>query len=199
MGLAFKFLARLPTVKKSTISYLRQGEAMAGGRYQSGNGRSIRRRIETMQRKRLASQKVVDLGTYRGLHLNRQTATILVVDDDEIMRNALKRILEMDGYSVMLAEDGMELSAILENSRLDLVLLDVNLPWVDGIELCQLLKSSPAYRHVPLVMVSAKTKKEDIETAFDAGCDDYITKPFDVEKLTDVIRANLAKSNPEHF
>ncbi len=172
---------------------------MANGPFFPKSGRSIRRQIESMQKRRLAQQKVVDLSSYRDLQVQKRAVHVLVVDDDEIMRNALKRILEIDGYQVRTAQDGMELSQTLESSRLDLILLDVNLPWVDGIELCQILKTSPAYRDVPLVMISAKTGEEDIKRAFKAGCDDYITKPFDVTHLSQVVRTAVEKVSGENF
>lgn len=172
---------------------------MANGPFFPRSGRSIRRQIESMQKRRLAQQKVVDLSSYRDLQVQKRMIHVLVVDDDEIMRNALKRILEIDGYHVRTAQDGMELSQALETSKLDLILLDVNLPWVDGIELCQILKSSPSFQQVPLVMVSAKTAEEDIKKAFSAGCDDYITKPFDVNRLTSVVRTVLEKASGENF
>ena len=118
-------------------------------------------------------------------------AHILVVDDDEIMRSALKRILDGEGYKVILAEDGLELSKVLETTRLDMVLLDVNLPWVDGYELCRLIKSHPNFTGVPLIMVSARKTKEDVEKGFDAGADDYVTKPFDIDYMLGVINKML--------
>lgn len=138
------------------------------------------------------AKKVVSLSDFRNLKQTIETRTILVVDDDEIMRNALKRILEASGYKVLLASDGLELSKILEVNRLDMVLLDVNLPWVDGYELCRLLKSHHSLSKVPLVFVSARKEEEDIQRGFDAGCDEYITKPFDIEKMTESISRILA-------
>lgn len=135
---------------------------------------------------------MVSLSDFRNLKQTIETRTILVVDDDEIMRNALKRILEASGYKVLLASDGLELSKILEVNRLDMVLLDVNLPWVDGYELCRLLKSHHSLGKVPLVFVSARKEEEDIQRGFDAGCDEYITKPFDIEKMTETISRILA-------
>lgn len=76
------------------------------------------------------------------------------------MRNAVKRIFEKENYRVLMAKDAMELSKILEDTRLDLILLDVNLPWVDGYELCQLIKSQQflMLKHIPLFRV-IKPKK----------------------------------------
>lgn len=153
--------------------------------------KTIRRKVEAIKRKKIVSKKVVNLADFRELRAAIDTRTVLVVDDDEIMRSALKRILDGEGYKVILAEDGLELSKVLETTRLDMVLLDVNLPWVDGYELCRLIKSHPNFKGVPLIMVSARKTKEDVEKGFDAGADDYVTKPFDIDYMLGVINKML--------
>ena len=77
---------------------------------------------------------------------------------------------------------------------LDLILLDVNLPWVDGFELCSILKDQKNLKNVPVIMVSSRSAKEDIERAFSVGADDYVTKPFDIENRIDIVNENLLKS-----
>ncbi|MBC7660442.1 MAG: response regulator [Chitinophagaceae bacterium] len=153
--------------------------------------RSIRRQVEAITRKRLASQNIVDLNDFRSLRKDLNQPTILVVDDEEIMRNALKRILEIEHYKVILAEDAMGLTKILDTAHFDLILLDINMPWVDGIELCAMLKGHSSLSHVPLILVSGRKSKEDIEKGFAAGCDDYITKPFEVDHILDVVSKAL--------
>ncbi len=157
--------------------------------------KSLRRQIEAIKRDKIVNKKVVSLSDFRELRQNVDTRTILVVDDDEIMRSALKRILENEGYKVMMAVDGLELSKVLETSRLDMILLDVNLPWVDGYELCRLIKDHHALKEVPLVLVSARKSKQDIQQGFDAGCNDYVTKPFDIDYMTGVINKMLLKTS----
>jgi CheY-like chemotaxis protein len=156
--------------------------------------KGLRKKIEDIKRQKIVSKKVVSLTDFRDLKKSIDSRTVLVVDDDEVMRNALKRILENEGYKVILAEDGLELSKVLETTRLDIILLDVNLPWVDGYELCRLVKSHHTLKHVPLVLVSARNGKEDIQKGFDAGCDEYVTKPFDVDFMTNLIGKALLKS-----
>jgi two-component system aerobic respiration control protein ArcA len=157
--------------------------------------KSLRRQIESIKRSKIVNKKVVSLDDFRDLRQKIETRSILVVDDDEIMRSALKRILENEGYKVVLAVDGLELSKILETSRLDMILLDVNLPWVDGYELCRLIKDHHALKDVPLVLVSARKSKQDIQSGFDAGCNDYVTKPFDIDYMTSIINRMLLKSS----
>lgn len=158
------------------------------------SSKSIAKQIMSIKRQKLAQEKVVSLADFRDFRREQDAVrTILVVDDEEVMRNALKRILEREGYRIVLAEDGMELSKLVEHSSMDMILLDVNLPWVDGYELCRMIKSHPGLGHVPLVFVSARKTKEDIERGFAAGCSDYIGKPFDVEHLLTVVRKALPK------
>lgn len=157
--------------------------------------KSLRRQIESIKRQKIVNKKVVSLSDFRELRQKIDTRQILVVDDDEIMRSALKRILENEGYKVVMAVDGLELSKILETTRLDMILLDVNLPWVDGYELCRLIKDHHSLKDVPLILVSARKGKEDIQQGFDAGCNDYVTKPFDIDYMTGVINKALLKSS----
>jgi DNA-binding response OmpR family regulator len=157
--------------------------------------KNLRRQIESIKRKKLASKKVVNLSDFRELNNKVEMKTILVVDDDEVMRSALKRILVDEGYNVMIAADGLELSKILETTKLDMILMDVNLPWVSGYELCGLIKDHHLLKDVPVIMVSARKTEEDIQAGFDAGCSDYVTKPFDIENMTEVINTNIAKSS----
>ena len=151
----------------------------------------IRKKIEDIKRKRLVSKKVIALNDFRELKKSMQTRTVLVVDDDETMRSALKRVLEHENYRVLLAEDGVALSKILESTRLDLILLDINLPWVDGYELCRVVKAHFNLKHVPLIFVSARKTQDDIDKGYQSGCDDYITKPFDVASITQKINTLL--------
>ena len=156
--------------------------------------RSLRRQIESIKRQKIINKKVVSLADFRELRQRIDTRTILVVDDDEVMRSALKRILENEGYKVLMAVDGLELSKVLETTRLDLILLDVNLPWVDGYELCRLIKDHHSLKSVPLVFVSARKSTQDIQNGFAAGCNDYVTKPFDIDYMTGVINKMLLQS-----
>lgn len=157
--------------------------------------KTLSRRIESIKRQKIVGKKVVSLSDYRDLQKKVEIRSILVVDDDEIMRNALKRILETEGYKVVLAIDGLELSKVLETSRLDMILLDVNLPWVDGFELCRLIKDHHTLKDVPVILVSARKSKADIQAGFDAGCNDYVTKPFDIDYITGVINKLFLKSS----
>ena len=149
--------------------------------------KSLRKRVEAIKRQKIAGKKVVSLSDFREMKSAIETRTILVVDDDEIMRSALKRILEGENHKVLMAEDGLELSKVLETTRLDMVLLDINLPWVDGFELCRLIKDHHSLKNVPLLLVSGRKAPEDIEKGFESGADEYVTKPFDIDEMLKTI------------
>ena len=108
---------------------------------------------------------------------------ILVIEDDETMRAAMKKIFELDGYVVKLAAEATELSQALDEATPDLILLDVGLPWLNGFELAQMLKEHKELKKIPIVFVSGKTSEEDVKKAFEIGADDYIKKPFEIDKL----------------
>ena len=150
--------------------------------------KNFRRQIENIKKKRMISKKIVSLNDFRELKKSTNTQTILVVDDDETMRGALKRVLEHENYRVLLAKEGTDVSQILDElQRVDLILLDIMMPWIDGYELCRNIKSHYRYKHIPLIMVSARKTQEDIDKGYQSGCDDYITKPFDISQITATI------------
>jgi two-component system aerobic respiration control protein ArcA len=152
---------------------------------------TIRRQVEKLAQQRMAKGRVVSLNEFRNMKAEVDARSILVVDDEEVMRNALKRILTAEGHKVHMAADGLEFSKAVEDMRFDLILLDVNLPWVDGYELCEILKSHPSFKRVPVVMVSARTTNEDIERGLSSGASDYVIKPFDVDALLKIINKHL--------
>ncbi len=156
---------------------------------------TIRKKVEALKRQKMTSKKVVSLADFRELKSAIEVRTILAVDDDEVMRSALRRILEEEGFKVHMAEDGLELSKVLETTRLDMILLDVNLPWVDGFELCRLIKSHHSLKSVPLILISARKAKEDVERGFEAGADDYVTKPFDIDHIVKIINQKILASS----
>lgn len=155
------------------------------------NAKDLISKIEKMTKARMASQEVVSLDNFRDMKKKTDVRTILVIEDDETMRSAMKKIFEMDGYIVKLAADSTELTAVLEEVTPDLILMDVGLPWLNGFELGQMLKEHRDLKHIPLVFVSGKTSDEDIKKAFDIGADDYIKKPFEIEKLKKTVQALL--------
>lgn len=158
------------------------------------NTKDLVHKIEKMTKARIASQDVVSLDDFREAKKKLDPQVILVIEDDETMRLALKRILDSEGYLVKLAADATELSQVLDDEPVDLILLDVGLPWVNGFELAQLLKEHKDLKKIPLVFVSGKASDDDMKRAFEIGADDYIKKPFDIEKLKKTV-STLLKLN----
>ena len=148
-------------------------------------------KIEKMTKSRIAGQDVVSLDQFREAKKKLDPKVILVIEDDETMRLAMKRILESEGYVTKLAADATELTSVLDDHPVDLILMDVGLPWVNGFELAQLLKEHRDLKKIPLVFVSGKASDEDMKMAFEIGADDYIKKPFDVEKLKRTVETLL--------
>lgn len=155
---------------------------------------SFSRQVAALNKKAVAQSKVVSLRDYREVAASSNAKTILVVDDELVMRNAIKRIFEKEKYRVLVAKDAMELSKIIEDTKLDLILLDINLPWVDGYELCSLLKAHPTLKHLPVAFVSGNKTEEDIRKGYEAGCDEYITKPFEVDEIHQTVSQLLLKN-----
>ncbi len=118
---------------------------------------------------------------------------ILVVDDEENIRKLVNYNLILDGYDVIMAVDGKEGLEKAIQEKPDLILLDIMMPEMDGLEVCSRLKKNPETRDIPIFMLSAKGQMQDLEDAFDVGADNYITKPFDVDKLSEIIQFKLNK------
>lgn len=155
------------------------------------NTKDLVNKIERMTKARIASQEVVPLDQFREAKKKLDPKVILVIEDDETMRMAMKRILETEGHVLKLAADATELSTALDDHPVDLILMDVGLPWINGFELAQLLKEHKDLKKIPLVFVSGQTSEADMKQAFDIGADDYIKKPFDVEKLKKTVETLL--------
>lgn len=150
--------------------------------------KKLAQEIEKIKKRKLLKNKVVSLEEYRTLRAKSTPKHLLVIDDDESTRNALKRLFEKEGYQVMLARDATDLIKILELEHIELILLDINLPWVDGFELCKLIKNHEDLKNVPIVFISGRRSELDKKMAFQLGAHDYITKPFNIEEITKTVK-----------
>jgi two-component system response regulator MprA len=118
---------------------------------------------------------------------------ILVVDDERAVRESLRRALELEGYDVDLAGDGLEGLARVEESQPDVLILDVLMPGMDGLEMCRRLRRGG--NRLPVLMLTARDAVENRVAGLDAGADDYVTKPFALEELLARVRALLRRSS----
>jgi CheY-like chemotaxis protein len=123
--------------------------------------------------------------------LEEPLSKILIVEDNEMNRDMLTRRLQRRGYEVEGAIDGAD--AVARAGSADLVLMDLNLPVLDGFEATRQIKSSPSTREVPVIALSAHAMAEDRDRALAAGCDDFDTKPVDLDRLLRKMEALLAR------
>jgi two-component system response regulator MprA len=117
---------------------------------------------------------------------------LLVVDDDRALRDVLRRALALAGYDVRLAESGAEALSQVTSAVPDAVVLDIGLPDIDGLEVCRLLRREG--NRVPVLMLTARDAVSDRIDGLDAGADDYLIKPFDIDELQARIRALLRRA-----
>ena len=108
---------------------------------------------------------------------------ILVVEDNVYNRDLIRRFLEPEGFEVVVAHDGADGLARAVTDNPDLVLMDMSLPVVDGWEATRRMKADPATARIPVIALTAHAMLGDRERALEAGCDDYDTKPIDIERL----------------
>jgi len=136
----------------------------------------------------------------------RTPACILIADDNPDNIEIFRTRLAVHGYEIITAVDGEDALAVARREQPDLILLDVMMPKMDGVDVCRLLKSDPSLPFTPIVMLTAKSGAQDVVTALDAGADEYLTKPVDhgalvarvksmlrIKALTDTVREQSAK------
>jgi DNA-binding response OmpR family regulator len=113
---------------------------------------------------------------------------ITIVDDDRDTRELLAAALEDEGFEVSMAANGLRLIASLQLHRPDAILLDVNMSWIDGFELCRAVKKNENFRDIPVVFISGRGDPEDKRHGLSVGAADYFVKPLDMDKLVRRIR-----------
>jgi two-component system phosphate regulon response regulator PhoB len=121
-------------------------------------------------------------------------AAILVVDDEEDIRELVELNLDREGYRVLTCETGEQALAVARAQTPDLIVLDLRLPGIDGLEVCKRLKANPTLQQIPVVMLTAKGEESDIVAGLELGADDYITKPFSGKVLVARVRRLLRKA-----
>lgn len=119
---------------------------------------------------------------------------ILYVEDNTENRSLIRRVLNAEGYSVVEAVNAGEAIRRLEEHSIDLILMDINMPGVDGYTLTTKIKSIEAYSKIPIVAVTANVMRGDREKSLEAGCDGYIQKPIDIDTLAQQIERFLMRS-----
>lgn len=162
------------------------------------NTNELIQKIEKLTKQRMASDDIVSLDKYRAIKNKIEPKTLLIIEDDESMQKALIRILEPEGYVLRIAKDASELTNLLDDTPVDLILLDIGLPWINGFEIAEMLKQHRDLKSIPLIFVSGQGNDSDVKKAFEIGADDFLKKPFDVAKLKKTINVLLKiKAQPE--
>lgn len=116
---------------------------------------------------------------------------VLLVEDNEMNRDMLSRRLARNGYEVVMAVDGQQAITMAGSESPDIILMDMSLPVVDGWEATRRVKADPSTKAIPVIALTAHAMAEDEKKARDAGCDDFDTKPVDIQRLVGKINALL--------
>ena len=121
---------------------------------------------------------------------------VLLVEDEPAQREVLAYNLEAEGFEVRRAEDGEEAMLLVSEAAPDLVILDWMMPLMSGIEVCRQLKSREATRHIPVIMLSARSEEVDTVRGLETGADDYVIKPYNLRELMARVRTQLRRTRP---
>jgi DNA-binding response OmpR family regulator len=126
--------------------------------------------------------------------VDERSRTVLVVDDEDTVREVVGQYLTRDGYRVLSAADGREARDLFEREQPDLIVLDVMLPGIGGLDLCRAIRARSA---VPVILLTARTQETDRIVGLELGADDYVTKPFSPRELVARVRAVLRRATRE--
>jgi DNA-binding response OmpR family regulator len=118
---------------------------------------------------------------------------ILIVDDEVDLVETIRFPLEMEGYHVLVSYNGEDALNQARKENPDLILLDLMLPKLDGYKVCRLLKFDERYKHIPILMLTAKTQEKDKILGMETGANEYITKPFEMDSLLEKVKAYLSR------
>jgi len=127
-----------------------------------------------------------------------QKPKVIIVDDDRDTREMLTLALDLEGFEVSQAANGLRLISAMHVDRPDVILLDVMMSWIDGFELCRAIKKNEDFADIPVIFISARKSTEDERAGMEAGAVDYFAKPLDVDRLIARIREILAAPRPTH-
>jgi len=125
--------------------------------------------------------------------LNTGRGTILYVEDNPDNRNLVRRVLNAEGYAVVEAAHAQQAFQKLENENIDLILMDINMPDMDGYTLTSKIRKTDKYKSIPIVAVTANVMRGDREKSLEAGCDGYIQKPIDIDTLAQQIERFITR------
>ncbi|MCT7975328.1 response regulator [Laspinema olomoucense] len=128
---------------------------------------------------------------------NSPVATILAVDDSVVMQDLVKRALAQD-YRVLVADNAVDALSMIYHEQVAILLLDVSMPGIDGLELCRTVRNIPQFQELPIVMLTARDGLFDKVQGRLAGATEYLTKPFDAAQLRQVVGNFINSNHPSH-
>ncbi len=130
-----------------------------------------------------------------GMEGNMDKTKALIVDDEPDIVESIKFRLEIENINCLTAYDGEEALAKAKSENPDIILLDVMLPKINGYKIARMLKFDDNYKNIPIIMLTARTQMKDIKLGRETGADEYVTKPFDMEALTEMVKKYIRKDN----
>jgi len=119
---------------------------------------------------------------------------VLIVDDEPDIVESIKFNLELEKIECIVAFDGEEALSKARKENPDVIILDVMLPKINGYKIARMLKFDETYKHIPIIMLTARTQQTDIELGQETGADEYVTKPFDMDMLVALVKKHLSKN-----
>lgn len=122
------------------------------------------------------------------------TKTVLCIEDNKINMLLVSRVVEAAGYDLIRAEDGPRALRLLQETQPDIILLDVNIPGIHGLDLARMIKEDERLASIPLIATTANVLVGDKERCLEAGCDEYLPKPLDIRRLREVMRDYLQET-----
>lgn len=120
--------------------------------------------------------------------------TVLYIEDNVDNRKLVRRVLEVEGYALFEAQNAEQALQALQDEAIDLILMDINMPEIDGYTLTSKIKSMEHFAHLPIIAVTANVMRGDRERSLEAGCDGYIQKPIDIDTLSQQIDRFLTRN-----
>ncbi len=126
------------------------------------------------------------------------TKTVLIVEDNELNMKLFKDLLEAHGINTLETRDGSQVMDIAKQNQPDLILMDIQLPEISGLDVTKMLKADDEVKHIPVIAVTAFAMKGDEQKIREGGCEDYISKPITVSHFIEVIQKYLGNSSPVH-
>jgi CheY-like chemotaxis protein len=164
---------------------------------ESGNVTPPEDRQSAMDQAQQFAQDLAAMRSARGALQSRLAAAnrrrILIADDDVAMRGLVKATLEADHYEVLEAGRGTEAIMLARSEHPEVILLDVHMPDMDGLEVCREVRKDSSLKDIPIVMLSSAAHASDVQAGLDAGANRYLTKPFSPLQLLDVMQWTLTK------